>query len=106
MSDNDLQKYFMEQTNSALSDLKTDVKLINSKLDSFADFKTHMTQESKIGATIRSTIVSGVLGAITLAASLGVEIYLGRQERSAIIQAALIEVRTTHNTPGVKREGP
>lgn len=86
----------MAETKEQLRDLKTDVSAIKVSVEELSKFKSVLAAESKVSASLRSTFISGVLGALTLALSLGVSIYLGKQERQAILEAAKIEMRGSH----------
>ena len=90
MSDGkDLQKYFMEQTNEQLSDIRTDVKAIHARFDDFEKFKTGI----QLNAKWMAWIVSSVSAVITLSVSTGITIYLSSRERQALMDAARIEAK-------------
>lgn len=66
----DLQHYFMEETNKKLDDLKEDMKAVYKELHKLNEFKVRMRAESKTHAAWTSTIISVVIGILTLLASI------------------------------------
>lgn len=92
MSESPLLKYFIDRTDLAISDIRSDVAEIKSVLKDFGVFRDGMARDSKASANWRSSLISGSLSIFTFCSTIGVSIYLGRQERAAIIEAARIEV--------------
>lgn len=86
--DHELLKYFIDKTDQQLTELKTDVKFLREAAQDQVKHRAGLLAASQL----KSTLVSGFLGFITFSATIGTSIYLGRQERQAIIEAAKIEV--------------
>lgn len=60
-----LQKYFMKETDRKIEELKGDIKLVNGKLDDLTKFKIEMI----VSARMTSFVVSSVCGLLTLLVS-------------------------------------
>lgn len=89
-SNNDEQRllrYFMEQTEKRFDKMDANAASLHLKLDSLSEFKIR----SIISTRWISGIISTGFGLITLCVSVGTSIYLGRQERQAMLEAARME---------------
>lgn len=87
MADEKLLRYFMDQTEKRLDLLSTQVEGLHEKMDSLNEFKV----KTIVNSRWISVIVSSALGAVTLISSIVVSIYVSREERKSLMDAAEIE---------------
>jgi hypothetical protein len=87
MADEKLLRYFIDQTDKRFDQLGEQIQGLHSRLDNLNEFKVKMIVSSRW----ISGLISASFGLITLSASMGLSIYLSRQERQALIEAAKIE---------------